>query len=155
MRVLYTDDPPFSGASGMSNGLFLAGPTPRSKEVESWRPAAIKFLESMSFVGTVIVPERRDRTIKIDYMDQVEWEDAGLCAAQGIVFWVPRDLTTLPGFTTNVEFGRFVGRRSVYGRPENAPKTRYLDWLYTKTTKRVPCKTLEDTLKEVLSIYWF
>lgn len=152
MKILYTEDPPFTGSE---SAIFLAGPTPRSKDVPSWRPDAVKILEGLNFSGTVIIPERRDKTVKIDYMDQVEWEFAGLERARAVAFWVPRDLITLPGFTTNVEFGRYVSRNSVYGRPPDAPKTRYLDWLYTKVTKRVPCNALEDTLKVALSTFWF
>jgi hypothetical protein len=65
---------------------------------------------------------------------------------------VPRDPATLPGFTTNVEFGRFVGRKPcVYGRPDGAPHTGYLDWLYNKTTGRRPETTLRATLDAALS----
>ena len=64
------------------------------------------------------------------------------------MFWVPRDPTTLPGFTTNVEFGRYVGSgRCVYGRPDRAPHTRYLDWLYAKVVGEQPENTLLATLK--------
>jgi hypothetical protein len=63
------------------------------------------------------------------------------------VFWIPRDLVWLPGFTTNVEFGRYIGSgKCVYGRPDSAPKNRYLDWLYQKLTGEVPCTSIEDTL---------
>jgi hypothetical protein len=62
-------------------------------------------------------------------------------------------LETLPGFTTNVEFGRYVGSgRCVYGRPEGAPHTRYLDWLYTKLTGKRPEKTLRETLRVAVAM---
>lgn len=74
---------------------------------------------------------------------------AGLERASVIAFWVPRDLERLPGFTTNVEFGGYVGSgRVVYGRPDGWPMNRYLDWLYGKCTGRIPCQSLADTLKE-------
>lgn len=67
-------------------------------------------------------------------------------------FWMPRHLETLPGFTSNVEFGRYVGSgRVVYGRPEGAPHTRYLDWLYQKLTGNEPGRTLEGTLKTAVA----
>ena len=50
-----------------------------------------------------------------------------------ILFWVPRDLRTLPGFTTNVEFGLDVTTgRAVLGCPPDCPdpeRNRYLIWL--------------------------
>jgi len=98
--------------------LFLAGPTPRQAGVLSWRPGALALLARLGFAGTVLVPERRDWSARFDYLDQVEWEFVGLESASVVAFWVPRDLDSLPGFTTNVEFGRYVGSgRCVYGRP--------------------------------------
>ena len=91
---------------------------------------------------------RWDWQTRFEYLDQVEWEHAGLEAATVIAFWVPRDLNTLPGFTTNVEFGRCVGSgRIIYGRPDQAPKNRYLDWLYRKCTSLQPCRTLLETMQ--------
>jgi hypothetical protein len=133
--------------------LFLAGPTPRREGVKSWRPEAILVLKRLGFVGTVLVPERRDRAARFSYMDQVEWEFAALEAATALAFWAPRDLDALPGFTTNVEFGRYVGSgRCVYGRPDGAPHTRYLDWLYHKLTGRLPENALEATLRAAVEL---
>lgn len=132
----------------MTPSIFLAGPTPRSRDVASWRPEAIELLRGLRFDGTVLVPERRDGSVKFDYLDQVEWEYTGLEGCSVISFWIPRDTTTLPGFTTNVEFGRYVGSgRCVYGRPDGARHTRYLDWLYEKITGKSPEVTLKATLK--------
>lgn len=139
----------FNGAPS----IFLAGPTPRSKDVQSWRPEAVSILGQMGFDGSVLIPERRDRSIKIEYQDQVEWEDEGLAKCTVVAFWVPRELTTMPAFTTNVEFGRFVGvKPTVYGRPDSAPKNRYLDWLYQKKTGKTPLKTLQETLRAAVEI---
>jgi hypothetical protein len=83
------------------------------------------------------------------------WERKGLDNATCIVFWIPRDIETLPAFTTNVEFGEYVatrGDRVAYGRPDQAPKMRYLDWLFYYKQKRKPCNTLEDTLIEAVII---
>ena len=128
--------------------LFLGGPTPRSAEVSSWRPEALDLLRGLGFAGIVLVPERRDWTARFSYLDQVEWEYEGLETCSVIAFWVPRNPQTLPGFTTNVEFGRYVGSgRCVYGRSEHAPHTGYLDWLYTKLTGKRPEDTLLGTLR--------
>lgn len=149
MEVLFADQPQVV----RHPSLFLAGPTPRSAGVASWRPETLDILRRLGFAGVVLVPERRDWSVKFDYLDQVEWEYAGLEACSALVFWVPRDVETLPGFTTNVEFGRYVGSgRLVYGRPESAPHTRYLDWLYRKLTGRQPQATLEDTLRAALAL---
>src|SRR5262249_8309578 len=113
----------------------------------------LDILRQLGFTGTVLVPERRDLSAKVSYLDQVEWEHAGLEACSVLAFWVPRQLETLPGFTTNVEFGRYVSPgRMVYGRPHGAPKTGYLDWLYRKVTGREPECTLEGTLRGALGM---
>jgi hypothetical protein len=144
MNIVYADQP----VDVPHPSIFLAGPTPRAPEVLSWRPEAIALLDSLGYCGTVLVPERRGGWHRGDYLDQVEWEFAGLEGCSVIVFWVPRDVTTLPGFTTNVEFGRYVGSgRCVYGRPERAPHTRYLDWLFMKLTKKQPENSLLGTLE--------
>jgi hypothetical protein len=147
MDILFADQPP----EVRQPSLFLGGPTPRSAEVPSWRPEALDLLRELQFTGVVLVHERRDWSVKFSYLDQVEWEYAGLEGCSIIAFWVPRDVQTLPGFTTNVEFGRYVGSgRCVYGRPDGAPHTRYLDWLYAKLTGRKPENTLRGTLRTAL-----
>jgi hypothetical protein len=49
------------------------------------------------------------------------------------MYWIPRDLRTLPGFTTNVEFGLDVTTgRAVRGCPPDCPnpeRNRYLIWV--------------------------
>ncbi len=153
MNVRYSDQPAFTAEEG--HGIFLAGPTPRKKEVPSWRPSAVAILEKLGYKGTVLVPEREDWTIKFAYEDQVDWEHAGLLNAKAIVIWVPRDMETMPALTTNVEFGYWLAKspeKIVYGRPPSAPSTRYLDWLYRKDTNRVVFDTLEATLKQAMSL---
>ena len=147
MRVLYSDEEHFDG---LTNGVFLAGPTPRSNNVASWRPLAVRILEEYGFDGTVLVPERKGGWAKVSYDDQVEWERAGLSLAKAIVFWVPRNMETMPALTTNVEFGYWVAKspeRVVYGRPQDAPSTRYLDWLIKQENKDA---VVYDTLESVL-----
>jgi hypothetical protein len=147
MKIIFAGQP----LEPQQPSLFLAGPTPRSCEVASWRPQALEALKELAFSGTVLVPERQDWSVKLGYTDQVEWEYEALDTSGVIAFWVPRDLHTLPGFTTNVEFGRYVGSgRCVYGRPENAPHTKYLDWLYRKMTGRGPQDSLLATLQTAL-----
>lgn len=111
--------------------LFLAGPTPRSADVASWRPQALEILQECGYNATVIIPEDRgfhNRT-DFDYAGQIEWERACILRADAVLFWVPRDLADMPAFTTNIEFGMVSERGQPYvlGYPEGAPKMRYLD----------------------------
>lgn len=147
MRVLYSDEPPFDGTT---DGIFLAGPTPRKADVVSWRPKAVEILRTSGFKGTVLVPERQNGWTKVSYDDQVDWERFGLSLAKAIVFWVPRNMENMPALTTNVEFGYWVAKspeRVVYGRPPDAPGTRYLDWLIAQEKKDV---VIHNTLTDVL-----
>jgi hypothetical protein len=124
MRVVYALEP---YPTEVERTIFLAGPTPRAEDVPSWRPEAMRLLEEKGWEGTVFVPEPRDGKFRPAYDDQIEWELEGLRRADCIVFWIPRDLETLPGFTTNVEFGTWASsRRVILGAPTDAPKLRYL-----------------------------
>ncbi|MFC4587023.1 nucleoside 2-deoxyribosyltransferase domain-containing protein [Sphaerisporangium corydalis] len=113
--------------------VFLAGPTPRSEDVPSWRPAAIEAI-TLAWTGpgplTVLTPESRGGVRAEHYDDQFAWENAARESAGAILFWIPRDLATLPGFTTNVEFGHDVrSGRTVLGCPPGCPnpeRNRYL-----------------------------
>jgi len=128
-------------------GIFLAGPTPRRKDVQSWRPDALHILEEHRYEGTVYVPEARDGIWKPnEYEMQVEWEEAALNKAACILFWVPRKMGTLPGLTTNVEFGVWQDSgKVVLGAPLDAEKVRYL--LYYAMKLRIPtARTLEATV---------
>lgn len=114
----------------LPRSIFLAGPTPRSESVPSWRPGALEELERLGFDGEVFVPEDRTWGQRESYDGQVQWEWAALSRSAAIVFWVPRELETMPAFTTNVEFGMCAsGGKMVYGRPDGAPKVGYLDEL--------------------------
>lgn len=147
MKIIYSDSPIELDMNLKQESIFLAGPTPRSKDVISWRIEAISILKSLKYDGQVLVPERENKEYKVDYIDQVEWEWYGLENCNKIIFWIPRNLTTMPAFTTNVEFGRYVtSGRVYYGRPDTAEKCRYLDWLYRKYNKRPIYNDLEDLL---------
>ncbi len=150
MRVVYSDEE--VPDTGLFMSLFLAGPTPRKKDVPSWRPEAIEILSKLNFSGIVFVPERRNWT-GFDYLDQVEWEWKALESCAKVVFWVPRNLETMPAFTTNVEFGRHVVG-SIYGRPDGCPGNKYLDWLYQKVNYREPFNDLTTMLEHVVEWFW-
>jgi hypothetical protein len=125
MHVVYARQ---DGSAAPPPTLFLAGPTPRSPDVPSWRPAALRLLEELGFRGSVFVPEEEGGGLRDAHEDdQVRWEWAALERADAIVFWVPRDLRTMPGFTTNVEFGLHCRSGKVLlGYPPGAAKMGYL-----------------------------
>ncbi|MGR6997628.1 NUDIX hydrolase [Yinghuangia aomiensis] len=74
----------------------------------------------------VFVPESSTGAFTADYDDQIGWELRWLSAADQVLFWVPRDLGTLPGLTTNDEWGWLKDSgRAVFGSPPDAAKVRY------------------------------
>ncbi|WP_267487557.1 nucleoside 2-deoxyribosyltransferase domain-containing protein [Streptomyces sp. DH12] len=139
--------------------VFLAGPTPdKAAPVPSWRPAAADALAAQ-WTGpqplTVLSPESRDGRRADRYEDQVDWETTARAGASVILFWIPRDLRTMPGMTTNVEFGLDVGTgRAVLGCPTDCPnpeRNRYL--IYVARRHGVPVRdTLHDTAAAALRI---
>ncbi|MFZ4138535.1 nucleoside 2-deoxyribosyltransferase domain-containing protein [Streptomyces koyangensis] len=154
VAVVWAREPiPTSGPS-----VFLAGPTPRlGGAVESWRPAAVEALAEQ-WTGpetlTVLTPESRGGKRAAHYDDQVGWETAARQAASAVLFWIPRDLAVLPGFTTNVEFGLDIGTgRAVLGCPPgcaNPERNRYL--IYVARRHGAPvCETLPDTVAAALA----
>ncbi|WP_275408157.1 nucleoside 2-deoxyribosyltransferase domain-containing protein [Streptomyces sp. SID7909] len=115
-----------SGCRTVPRTLILAGPTPRlSRPVDSWRPTAIAELDTQwdsDVPLTVFSPESRDSIRAAHYDDQVGWETEAREQADVVLYWIPRDLETLPGFTTNVEFGLDIAQRNiVLGCPPDCP----------------------------------
>jgi hypothetical protein len=130
--------------------LFLAGPTPRCKRVKSWRPEFIKTLKKQKVRCSVFIPELKKGGWLGNQERQNGWEYRHLHNASAVVFWVPRDLDRLPGFTTNVEFGYWVkSDRCFYGRPDGAAKTEYLDWMYEKEGHGMPASSMEELAETV------
>ena len=79
------------------------------------------------------------------------WEREGLTKASIIVFWIPRSLPDMPAFTTNVEFGYWLhSKKIIYGRPDDAVKIKYLDWLYELDYNERPFNNLDDLLEEAV-----
>ncbi|WP_433222653.1 nucleoside 2-deoxyribosyltransferase domain-containing protein [Dactylosporangium sp. CS-047395] len=139
--------PPDEPPSWWDAALFLAGPTPRKPEVASWRPAAIELLRQRWSGGRLVVfsPEPASGVVP-DYLGQIGWEEAGLHLADRIVFWVPRELSTMPAFTTNVEWGTWHrSGKAVFGAPPESPRNRYL--VAGAASEHVPAaQSLGDTL---------
>lgn len=148
MQINYSDEKVLKG----EKSIFLAGPTPRSLDVETWRKEAIRILEELGFDGIVYVPELEHDDRTFNYDNQVWWERETLHNASSIVFWVPRSVS-LPAFTTNVEFGYWIARNSdkvIYGRPDDSERNEYLDWLYQTETGKQPINNLSDLLEEAI-----
>ncbi len=143
MEINYSDQEVIKG----KKSIFLAGPTPRGENTKSWRSDACKILEEIGFDGVVYVPEYSTWKPKEDYVDQAMWERIGLTEATIILFWIPRSLPDMAGFTTNVEFGYWLhSKKVIYGRPDGAPKTKYLDWLYELDYGKKPYNDLKELL---------
>ena len=110
--------------------IFLAGPTPRVASVASWRPEALAEIKRQARLAgrlVVFIPEPRDGERYPGYDHQVAWETHYLAMADTILFWIPRHMATLPGLTTNVEFGRYeASGRLVLGAPPEAEHLTYL-----------------------------
>ncbi|WP_369265818.1 nucleoside 2-deoxyribosyltransferase domain-containing protein [Streptomyces harbinensis] len=140
--------------------VFLAGPTPRADSVPSWRPQALVEL-ARQWTGpdlpelTIYSPESRGGRRAAHYDDQVDWETDARERASAILFWIPRDLVHLPGFTTNVEFGLDIGTgRAVLGCPPDCPapeRNRYLIWVAHRHGAPVR-ETLADTVTAALTL---
>lgn len=157
MEIVYTsEDMP----EKFTKSIFLAGPTPRNKEeVESWRPDALRLLKDKGFDGVVFLPEDRKGEFKLDYDDQIGWEEKYLNIADCILFWVPRDLSLdsndfpkMAAFTTNVEFGTWQDSgKIVFGAPEDAEKVSYLKYYCEKYN--VPLsETLADCIDDAMEM---
>lgn len=169
MKVVYT----LESIVDSANTIFLAGPTHRIAEynkndsIKSWREAAIAILEKSGFDGIVYAPEWRNNLTPFGwtYSRQVSWEMQAMEKASVLLFWVPRNLKTLPAFTTNIEFGEwFKSGKIVIGSPEHSPKNEYLKERCAREYI-IWCNTLEDCvtfsldkLKELtveISKIWF
>jgi hypothetical protein len=159
MQVVYARE---TLPESWSKSLFLAGPTPRSKDIQSWRPEALRLLKTLGYDGVVFVPEDRGMNgcaiTPENYEPQIRWEHEALRHSDMIVFWVPRDFTLdaqgemkFPGFTTNIEWGeQFDSGRVALGYPKETPKMGYFR---TKAQwHRVPiAHSLEATISEALA----
>lgn len=125
MQVVYAQEP---FPEQVKSSIFLAGPTPRSPSVPSWRPLALALLERAGFDGVAFLPEPRGG-IWSDYIGQVTWESEALNRADCILFWIPRDLSPdengyprMAGLTTNDEWGTWkTSGKVILGTPLPKP----------------------------------
>lgn len=149
MDIVYTTQTP---KDLLLPSIFLAGPTPREERpVPSWRPRALASLRRQGFNGNVFVPEPGAGAHWPDYIEQVRWEHRWLDAAEVVLFWVPRDMDTMPAMTTNVEFGMYMrSGKAVIGAPSGAPHMRY--WEATAEEYGIPySRSLDGTVAAAIS----
>lgn len=154
MNVVYAREPLPTDVTSM---IFLAGPTPRDKNVASWRGQALEELARQGYTGTVFVPETREGTFNDwghddVYRDQVEWEEAALNRSDCILFWIPRDMAIMPGMTTNTEWGVWHDSgRVVLGTPRGAHAVKYQQY-YAKKLMVPTAHTLAETVAHALAM---
>lgn len=159
MQLVFADQPV---PTFVTKSIFLAGPSPRDKDVVDWRHEALSCLcsSSINYDGTVFIPVPKQRFYGTDhqshtwtYDNQISWECECRHVADIIVFWIPRQVDgRMPGFTTNVEFGEDLhSGKIVYGRPNNAEKCRYLDSRMKELNLPV-LTSLVDTLHHATSL---
>jgi nucleoside 2-deoxyribosyltransferase len=128
MKVIHVSNTIPAAVPGRS--IFLAGPSPRETGQYNWRPKTLDILSEKGFDGSVFVPLKSDWGWLSSGNAQMDWELHCLDIATVILFWVPRDLKDLPGFTTNFEFGMFVkSGKVVLGYPSIASNMNYLRYL--------------------------
>lgn len=145
MKIIYAKKP-INIDEAKLGSIFLAGPTPRNKDIQSWRPEAISIFDKLQYSGILFVPEEEYGNWKGTYDDQVEWEELGLATSCCIMFWIPRKIPEMSGFTTNDEWGFWKkSGKVVFGAPINAEKVSYQRYYATKY--KVPqFSLLEDTV---------
>ena len=89
--IYYYDEPPVS----YSKSIFLAGPSPRTQNIVSWRKDALRLLELKGYDGIVFIPEPNpadENNSKFEWSKAPHWEYKMLSRADIILFWVPRDM---------------------------------------------------------------
>lgn len=149
MIISYYDQEVIQG----EKSIFLAGPTSKTPNIISWRKEACEKLENLGFDGIIYVPEYSTGEVRNNYDYEAMWERKALTISTVILFWIPRSLPYMAGFSTNVEFGYWLHTNKViYGRPDNAIKIRYLDWLYKTDYGLEPINNLNQLLQKAIEM---
>ena len=126
MKTIYVSQ---SFPHSFHKSLYLAGPTPRDPTVSSWRPQALRLLESLAYDGVVFVPESQEGQRSGDDDQHMDWKLEAMRRADILLFWVPAEKNTLPAYTTYVEFGLQVhSGKVIFGTPRNADDTLPTKW---------------------------
>ncbi len=131
--------------------IYLAGPVPRDNGAGAWHPEAIDELARAGFLGTIAVP-RLPPDAAPDAASQVRWECAAMSRADALLFWVPRALWSLPGLTTDLEWGIWHDSgKAVLGAPPDAPRMRYLRF-YAELAGAPQANSLRDAARAATAI---
>lgn len=150
MKTIFSDEPI---QSLPNKSIFLAGPTSRTNDFDlSWRKEALQYFEDFNFDGTVCIPEFKEkRSFEIsDWDTQVNWEWTLLDNADCIMFWIPRNMETLPGLTTNLEFGTYLEKcpeKVILGYPDTAC---HMTWLLKRYNLKAPGNKISNTLRNTV-----
>lgn len=154
MNLIFSDQP----VKVSEKMIFLAGPTSRTNDFDkSWRKEMAALFEQAGFDGTICIPEFSEKRpfTDADWQNQVNWEWTLLDNAACILFWIPRHLPDMPGFTTNLEFGTWLHRspqKVVLAYPPDAEKMEWLKIRYEYMTGKQPVYTMEDAVSEAIKI---
>lgn len=134
--------------------ISLCGPTPRNNKIISWRKKALEILDKIDYDGIVYVPELKDeRNVFNTKEEQLSWERECYINSNVILFWVPRKFPSMLGLATNIEFGYWIkSKKCIYGRPNGAYRTQYLDWLYDLEYNKKPINSLEELLRQAVKM---
>jgi hypothetical protein len=142
--------------------VFIGGPNVERGDQEPWRHRAVDLIRARwAEVGggqplAVLSPESREGRRADRYEDQVDWEIAAREQATVRLYWMWRDMDTMPGMTSNVEIGYDLGRGRavVLGLPPDCPnpeRNRYIRHL--AGVHRAPVRpTLETTVDAALDL---
>lgn len=160
MIVHFYEDKEMARKNGrLLPSIFLAGPMERGCRIEDgWQGEALNLLRARGFDGCVYVPSSKngiyeDGSIPFEDTTKWEWERLGTCDA--ILFWVPRDNDRLMGYTTNVEFGRYVSMRPTHvilGYPEWAIRMEYLEMLYRAECNRASYDRMDRAVEAAIEL---
>lgn len=72
MQIVYAQETP---PKSFTRAIFLAGPTPRSADTQSWRPEAVRLLQESGYDSIVFVPEPRNGKWETERSNEA-WRDA-------------------------------------------------------------------------------
>jgi 8-oxo-dGTP pyrophosphatase MutT (NUDIX family) len=144
--------------SAYYRSVFLYGPSTRGRG-KSWRPHAVMELLNAGFTrGVIYIPEMRDGSVPTSPSEKaaaMAWEDRNTARSDCKLFWVPRNMRSMPGLSTNVEFGREENSgRMLFGDPPGAERNDYLryhaerNWVPMYPTLRETARAAVDMLSD-------
>lgn len=134
--------------------VFLAGPSPRTNLLPSWRPHMINIIRQEGYQGDIISPEKKKHDFEeYDCEINTAWEYQHMKIADKIIFWIPREMIAMPALTSNVEFGEFLhSGKILLAYPPNAQNMIYLQ-VKAKMNNVPVVNSMEDAAKWLVSHY--